>query len=313
MYQKLSAKMEADSIKTALSQKQKEDEILRLRQQKEIADLKVEAAEREKEKQERTRKTLILIALIIFAGIIVTLYFYLSKRREHTKLTVAYVDLNKTRKKLEKAEKRIVTLLKQQVSGDVATELLTNKKDRLGESRFVCVMFLDIRDFTPIAEKMSPEKLIAFQNEVFGFMIDIVLKNHGIINQLLGDGFMATFGAPVSHGNDCQNAFSCAQQILTELQKRNGTEQNIKVGIGLHAGYVVTGNVGNEERKQYSVTGNTVILASRVEQLNKKYNSSLIITEEVYNQLDSKNGIQADFTDEKVKGRKEAVRILKIN
>ncbi|NER79247.1 MAG: adenylate/guanylate cyclase domain-containing protein, partial [Leptolyngbya sp. SIO1D8] len=68
-------------------------------------------------------------------------------------------------------------------------------------------MFLDIRGFTPFAETKEPEEIIEYQNQVFGFMIEVINKFHGNINQFLGDGFMATFGAPVSHGNDCENAY----------------------------------------------------------------------------------------------------------
>jgi len=145
-------------------------------------------------------------------------------------------------------------------------------------------------------------------------MIDIVQQHSGNINQLLGDGFMATFGAPASKGNDCQNAFHAAQDILREVKERGeaGLIQKTKIGIGLHAGYVVTGNVGNESRKQYSVTGNPVIIASRVEQLNKEYKSQLIITEEVYEKLDKPLKLTQPFLEVEVKGRSHPVRILKI-
>lgn len=311
-YQVLSAKMEADSLKTAIAQQKKEDEIMLLKQQKVIADLKVKTVEHESEKQSRARKTVIIIALLILMGTLVTFYYYMAKRRQHKKLLLAYSDLDKTYTKLEEAELRIVTLLKQQVSGDIARELLSSKTDNFGERRFVCIMFLDIRDFTPMAENLSPEELIAFQNKVFGFMLDIIQKYHGNVNQLLGDGFMATFGAPVSHDNDCQNAFFAAQTIIQELDEQNnsGAIETTKIGIGLHAGYVVTGNVGNDARKQYSVTGNPVITASRVEQLNKKHNSRLIITEEVYKKLDKSLNIKSNFIEEAVKGRVKKIRIL---
>jgi adenylate cyclase len=220
--------------------------------------------------------------------------------------------LDKTKGKLENAEQRIVNLLKQQVSGDVAQALLVGGTTQPVERRFVCIMFLDIRDFTPMAEKISPEELIKYQNDVFGFMIDIVQQYNGTINQLLGDGFMATFGAPISRGNDCQNAYDAATGIIEELKKRveSIVIPKTKVGIGLHAGNVVTGNVGNEARKQFSVTGNPVIIAARVEQLNKKYNSQLIITEEVYDKLDDKSRITQSFKSVVVKGRSEPVKIL---
>ena len=161
---------------------------------------------------------------------------------------------------------------------------------------------------------MDPEDIIAYQNNIFGFMIDIVQKHKGNLNQLLGDGFLAVFGAPESHGNDCQNAFDAAKEILREIKERNEARviPKTKIGIGLHAGYVVTGNVGNEARKQYSVTGNPVIVASRVEQLNKTYKSQLIITEEVYNKLEKPIKLTQPFLEVEVKGRTNPVKILKM-
>jgi len=313
LYQDLSLRMEADSLYTIAENKRREGEILLLRQQKKIADLNVQAIESEKEEEIRLRNTLVLLALLILLGTLVTLYFYFAKRRKHKRLTIAYRDLDKTKSKLVEAEQKIGKLLGQQVSVDVAKELLMNSSDKPGERRFVAIMFLDIRDFTPMAEKLSPEELIAFQNNVFGFMIDIIQQYNGNINQLLGDGFMATFGAPVSRGNDCQNAYLAAKEILREVEERNeaGVIQKTKIGIGLHAGFVVTGNVGNEARKQYSITGNPVIIASRMEQLNKTYHSRLIITEEVYTKLDNPPQLTEDFLEVKVKGRSNPVKIVK--
>jgi len=203
--------------------------------------------------------------------------------------------------------------LTQQVSEDIALELLQNTNDVPGK-HFVCLMFLDIRDFTPLAEKMTPEELIDYQNNVFGFMMDTIQSHNGNINQLMGDGLMATFGAPKSHGNDCQNAYKAAQEILFELKEHNdaGVIKKTKIGIGLHAGYVVTGNVGNEKRKQYSVTGNPVIIASRVEQLNKEHQSQLIITEEVYQKLENPPSKPEAFLEAKLKGQPKPVKILKV-
>jgi len=174
-------------------------------------------------------------------------------------------------------------------------------------------MFLDIRGFTPIAEKMIPEELIEYQNNVFGFMIEIIRECHGNINQFMGDGFMATFGAPITHGNDSRNAYLAATRILEEIKIHNDSKQIpfTTLGIGIHAGYDVTGNVGTESRKQFSLTGNTVIIAARVEQLNKRYNTQLIITEDVFKSLE-----QGDWTGNPkmkpvmVKGRTEPVKIL---
>ena len=177
-------------------------------------------------------------------------------------------------------------------------------------------MFLDIRGFTPFAENMTPEELNKYQNDVFGFMIEIIAENYGVINQFLGDGYMATFGAPVSKGNDSQNAINAALQIIekTNQLSREGKIPNTHVGIGLHSGYVVAGNVGTSIRKQYSITGNTVILSSRIEQLNKEYNSQLLISEEVYNvvSFDKFNVQPVNIGEVKLKGREKPVNLFKI-
>ncbi len=313
LYHELSLKMETDSLNTLMENWKTGNEILLLHQQKRIADLNVNEVEKEKERQIKFRNIFILIALLVLLSTLITLYFYRAKKREHKKLAITHNNLKKTQDKLVDAEQKIVTLLKQQLSGDIAQELLLHSTNEMGKRCFVCIMFLDIRDFTSMAEKISPEELIAYQNEVFGFMIDAVQEYNGNINQLLGDGFMATFGAPVSHGNDCQNAFLAAKKILAELKVR--CEASIvpktKIGIGLHAGYVVTGNVGNESRKQYSVTGNPVIIASRVEQLNKEYKTQLIITEEVYKHLEEQPMPHEFYLEVNVKGRTEPIRILK--
>ena len=127
---------------------------------------------------------------------------YFNKKKDHKKLNLAHEDLKSTQHKLVTAEKRIKTLLDQQVSTEVARELLMENADTTIQRKLVCIMFLDIRGFTTFAESRHPEDIIRYQNDVFGFMIDSVYKHNGIINQFLGDGFMATFGAPLSKGND---------------------------------------------------------------------------------------------------------------
>ncbi len=310
-YLELSQKMKEDSLNILEETKIREAEIRLLKQQKNIADLKIKASATEKDKQIRLRNSIITIAVIILLSTIVILFFYFAKRKEHKKLSIAYSDLDQTRIKLENAEGKITALLKQQVSSDIAGELITNQGSNKGKRHFVCIMFLDIEGFTPKAEKMSPEQLIGYQNKIFSFMIDIIDQYNGNINQLLGDGFMATFGAPISHGNDCQNAFDASLEILEKLKSQEHNTTNVR--IGLHAGYVIAGNVGNEKRKQFSVTGNPVIISSRLEQLNKEYNSRLIISEEAYKQLDNKRNSEAQNKVVKIKGRKEPISVLIIS
>jgi len=199
-------------------------------------------------------------------------------------------------------------------SREIVDEIIKTKQEIQSKVRNACIMFLDIRDFTTFSEIRSPKEIVEYQNNVFSFMIEIVNKNHGIINQILGDGFMATFGAPISSADDCQNAFNSATQILTELNRRNSSGEIpfTRIGIGMHYGQVVTGNVGTSFRKQYSITGNTVILASRIEQLNKEFNSNILVSKEILDRI-SINGYSPDFLGlVNVKGRTEPIEIYRL-
>jgi adenylate cyclase len=125
---------------------------------------------------------------------------------------------------------------------------------------------------------------------------------------------MATFGAPISSGNDCQDAVAAASDIIDQLNTRlqHGELPPTDVGIGLHYGEAVTGNVGTDLRKQYSVTGNVVILASRIEQLNKQYGSRLLISREVLNQINIDHLKAESLGFAEVKGRSQPIEIFKL-
>lgn len=202
----------------------------------------------------------------------------------------------------------------QQVSPYIVDELIRSKQKIVSRRRFVCIMFLDIRGFTPFSENKSPEEIVEYQNNIFSFMIERVNDHHGIINQFMGDGFMATFGAPISHQSDCQNAVNAAIDIVNDVKYRNDKRliPETKLGIGLHAGEAITGNVGTSIRKQYSITGNVVILASRLEQLNKKYHSQIIISREVLNRIDSEGANVKNLGPVKIKGRSDPIEIFQL-
>jgi len=209
---------------------------------------------------------------------------------------------------------RIERLFGQQVSSQIVDELIREKQEIIGRQRFVCIMFLDIKDFTPFSEGKKPEEIIKYQNDVFAIMIEIINKHHGLINQFMGDGFMATFGAPISSPQDCQYATEAALEIETTISKKSdrGEIPPTEIRIGLHAGDAVTGNVGTSIRKQYSITGNVVILASRLEQLNKKYQSKILISKEVYDKINQDNINGRSLGMVTVKGRKKPIHIYKL-
>ncbi|MGB1243629.1 MAG: adenylate/guanylate cyclase domain-containing protein, partial [Chitinophagales bacterium] len=264
-----------------------EQKIDNLQKTDELNKMKILQNEEELKQQRRFQQSL-GIGLFSLAAIVFMLYLlYHNKKRDHLKLSTAYNELEITQNDLKEAENRIKNLLSQQVSKAVANELLAADGEQKIEKRFVCVMFLDIRNFTPFVEKLSPEEIIGYQNDVFGFMMDAIIQRKGIVNQIMGDGFMATFGATVSAGNDCMQAYLAAREIMDKVHKKStsGEIPSTKVGIGLHAGYVVTGNVGTKNRKQFSVTGSPVIVAARLEQLNKEYKSTMVISKDVFKEL----------------------------
>jgi adenylate cyclase len=203
----------------------------------------------------------------------------------------------------------------QQISKEIVDEFIDNNLTIKSRQREATIMFLDIRDFSNFCEGKTPEEINKYQNEVLSFMIDIVKKNRGIINQILGDGFMATFGAPVEDENHTGNAVRAASEIIRQLNFNNekGEIQKTNVGIGIHCGEVITGNVGTEDRKQYSVTGNTVILAARLEQLNKEFNSSVIVSKDVIDNLKTE-GVEYIFLgDVTVKGFANPIEVYKFS
>jgi adenylate cyclase len=215
-----------------------------------------------------------------------------------------------------KEKNEVIDLFGQQISPQIAGSILEKKEELSGTRKNVCVMFLDIRNFTPFVENHSPEEVVAYLNSLFHFMIDSVQRYNGVINQFLGDGFMATFGAPVSEGNVAQNAVLASIEIIKKVKQENkkGNIPPTKIGIGLHFGEAVIGNIGSAARKQYSITGNVVIMASRIEQLNKRWHSQLVISQEVYKQL--AEDVQAVFMTQepvKVKGIHRPVLLYVFN
>lgn len=181
--------------------------------------------------------------------------------------------------KLQKSE--IEVHLGQQVSRDILTTLT----EEGGKPKKVeaTVLALDIRGFTQFAEGRSLDEIQDFQNKFFSPILDIINQHRGIVNQILGDGIMATFGAPSPNPLHADMAFQAALKIHEKVKAlcKSGDIPETRIGMGIHSGEVITGNIGNEQRKQYSISGKAVIIAFRLEQLNKEYESELLISEEV--------------------------------
>ncbi len=180
---------------------------------------------------------------------------------------------------------KIRTLFGQHVSREIANELIA-KDIEASESKSyeVTIMFLDIRDFTVFADSRAPKEVANFQNTVFSELINIVRAHKGIVLQILGDGIYAVFGAPLLNETHVVDAVHASYAMLEKTKElsEEGKIPPIRVGIGLHTGKVIAGELGNEYRKLYSLTGSNVIIASRIEQLNKDLKSQFLVSEAIY-------------------------------
>lgn len=214
---------------------------------------------------------------------------------------------------VEKEKNSIRMLFGQQVSPQVMSALTEGKRKMVGANLKVTVMFLDIRDFTPFAESCTPDEIVNFQNAIFGPFIEIVHQYNGIVNQILGDGFMATFGAPVASETHPDEAIKAGVDILkrVEILIKQKRIPPTKIGIGLHTGKVIAGNIGNNIRQQYSIIGTTVITAARIEQLNKTYKTEFLVSKSTFDLLNEpaiKNQFKHIDTTE-LKGMEDEVNI----
>jgi len=220
------------------------------------------------------------------------------------------------RRTLESLEdrSRILSVFGQHVSPAVVERLLTQKADVKSELREVCVMFLDVRNFTAFSEQRTPEEVVDYLNALFDFMIESVNAHGGIVNKFLGDGFMAVFGAPLRGENDCRSAVETALEIVDKLERlvAEGTIPKTRIGIGIAAGKALVGNVGSSERKEYTVIGDVVNVASRVEGLNKELGAQILVTYRVFEACGLDLPSAEATAPLQVRGRKEPVKIFRL-
>jgi adenylate cyclase len=184
------------------------------------------------------------------------------------------------------ARDRVTNLFGQHVSPQVAERLLAAGAGTTSEVRHVAIMFVDFRDFTGAARLRTPQQVVDRLDGVFAVLVDILDRHHGIVNKFLGDGFLALFGAPIADPQAAHRAVAAGFEMCEAMERDNaGHEWPLRVGIGIHMGNVVAGNVGSARRKEYTVIGDTVNFAARLETLNKDFGSQLLISAAVRDAL----------------------------
>ncbi|AHZ86352.1 adenylate/guanylate cyclase domain-containing protein [Bdellovibrio bacteriovorus] len=198
----------------------------------------------------------------------------------------------------------------------VAEDLINNDIGVGGQTKDVVVFFSDIRGFTAFSEKRSPEEVVEMLNEYFGVMVKIINSHGGVVDKFIGDAIMAVWGAPKSSDKDAQQAVRACLEMRRALEglneRRIAREQPpINIGMGLHAGKAISGTIGSDERMEYTVIGNTVNTASRIEASTKAFGADLLISDTVIEKIGE------DFKTElagaaEVKGRSEALKMFKV-
>lgn len=189
-----------------------------------------------------------------------------------------------------------------------------------GERRQVAVLFADIRSFTSLSEHLPPDEIAAMLSELRQLQTSAVFRFGGTVDKFIGDALMAVFGAPKSSGNfvqDIHNSVSCALAILGDLEEFNARrtaagKESIRIGIGIHAGEVFAGNLGSEDQLEYTVIGDVVNTASRIEHLCKKAQAEFLVSEIVAREL-PEHVITERLGVVKIRGREQPMGIYRVH
>lgn len=242
-------------------------------------------------------------------------YDYRIKKYPRDEIGDLAIAFNEMAKSLKEKE-MIKDAFRRYVSKQVAEEIFKNPERYIqslkGERRKVAVLFADIRGFTPLAERLPPEKVVQILNNYLTKMTEVVFKYEGTLDKFIGDCIMSVFGAPISHGDDALRAVKVAWEIQKYLVTQNKNREDmerLKVGIGISYGEAVVGNIGSRERLEYTVIGDSVNLASRLESIAK--GGEILISSEVYESM--KDKILAEkLPPTKVKGKTKEVIIYRV-
>jgi adenylate cyclase len=201
------------------------------------------------------------------------------------------------------ARDRVTNLFGQHVSPTVVERLLIEGADTAGDLRHVAVMFVDFRSFTAGARVRTPQEVVERLDGAFAVLVEILDRHGGIVNKFLGDGFLALFGAPIADAEAARQAVAAAREMLVAMDIVNeASSWPLRIGIGIHFGEVVAGNIGSPRRKEYTVIGDTVNFAARLESLNKEFNSQLLISAAVRDALGEAGNDAVSLGEVAIKG-----------
>jgi adenylate cyclase len=214
---------------------------------------------------------------------------------------------------------QIMGLFSRYVSREVAQQIWERRDELVlaGEERTASVLFSDIRSFTALTAGKDSRIVLRWLNEYLSAMDEVIRAHGGFLNKFIGDGLMVLFGVPLSDGlkADACRALRCAEQMLERVEKLNILHQRdpdfpaIKIGIGLHTGKLTCGNIGSENRVEYSVIGETVNLAARLEGLTKDFGTGIVLSADTYMVVRENFPLLRELGDATVRGFEGQIRI----
>jgi adenylate cyclase len=219
----------------------------------------------------------------------------------------------------ERKTSRLRAAFSQYLAPAVVEELVKNQDSLVlsGEERELSILFSDIRGFTSMAERMRPDALCGFLNEYLTPMTAAVMNRRGTVDKFIGDAVMAFWNAPVRTPDHTRHACECALAMLNELETLNRAWlkrglPSIRIGIGIHCGTARVGNMGSKQRFEYTVIGDSVNLASRLEGLTKYYGADIVVSGAVHEAVDMESMVFRQIDTVRVVGKSEPVAIFQL-
>ena len=201
------------------------------------------------------------------------------------------------------------------VSPQMCTEILNNPSllQLGGQRRKVTVLFADIAGFTALSENMEPEKVVEMLNAFFTEMVDLVFQHQGTLDKYFGDALMAEFGVPVEIPGAASQAVACALAMHRRLQEMRdqGLTPIQKMRIGINTGEAIVGNIGSAKRMDFTVIGDVVNVAARLQEMSKEVDADILVSEATYNEVDGKLGFQA-LPPVVLRGRREPTVVYRL-
>lgn len=215
------------------------------------------------------------------------------------------------------AEKRMKSTMSRYMDPELADQLLAGSEDFLGgKNTMATILFSDIRQFTTLTEELGAQGTVSLLNEYFTIMVDCIQREGGMLDKFIGDAIMAAFGTPIEHDDDEDRAVRAAISMIRSLNAWNvrriaDGKKPVHMGIGINTDMIVSGNIGSPKRMDYTLIGDGVNLASRLESLCKQYHASILISENTYKKLRGTYRIR-EVDSVVVKGKTETVSVFEV-